>query len=447
MYSVGGYAQEQSKNAIKLSGELLSDQRFLLKSPNAWAWNENRLNLQIDKKVTANSKFHSEIWFRNIGLPKNKTLDDLYNKGIIDSYNMEIREANVEIYGFLTKNLDLKIGRQRIAWGTADKMNPSDNLNPYDLEDILDFGRHRGSDAINLNYYFNTDFSFQAVYIPIFRPANLPVGIFSNLLNPEIILPKGLNLNNMTTETLNPKFNIKESSTFGLKFKGFAFGCDFSVSYVQGRDALPIPVRNTLLPTNTAGSVNLHSEYAFTKNHIFGFDLATSLAGIGVWAEATAVLPDDKTIMVNDLSAINPAVPPSSLISETTILDNELYMKYVLGADYHFANGLYINLQYLHGFFTEKGNDALNDYFFLRVEKKLFDDKLKIIPVSGAFIVSDWSNIADNYNFVLMPEISYMATDNAELSIIASIFDGKGNNVFSKLNKFDMLMFKLKYSF
>ncbi|MCK7509029.1 MAG: hypothetical protein MZV70_36675 [Desulfobacterales bacterium] len=82
----------------------------------------------------------------------------MYNKGIVDPYNLEIRELYIQLYGFLFDNLDVTSGRQRIVWGTADKLNPTDNLNPLDLEDILDFGRRRGSDAINLNYYFNSEF-------------------------------------------------------------------------------------------------------------------------------------------------------------------------------------------------------------------------------------------------------------------------------------------------
>ncbi|NCO55428.1 MAG: hypothetical protein GW876_08530, partial [Bacteroidetes bacterium] len=144
--------QNPDETKLKISGELSTDDRFLLKNKNDWAWNENRLTLKLDKKITDNSKFYSEVWLRNIGLPGLTTSAGLYNKGIVDPYNLEIREAYVQMFGFLTKNLDLKIGRQRIVWGTADKLNPTDNLNPFDMEDILDFGRHRASDAINMNY-------------------------------------------------------------------------------------------------------------------------------------------------------------------------------------------------------------------------------------------------------------------------------------------------------
>jgi hypothetical protein len=213
LVTVSSVTNAQEENRLKLSGELLTDQRFLLESPNDWAWNENRLTLSFDKKITANSKFYSEVWLRNIGLPGITQSSDLYNKGIVDPYNLEIREAYIQLYGFLTKNLDVTIGRQRIVWGTADKLNPTDNLNPLDLEDILDFGRRRGSDAINLSYYLNNDFSLQGVFIPFFQPANMPVGFFANALTPNMELPDGMNLQSFNDTIVMPRYNLGESST------------------------------------------------------------------------------------------------------------------------------------------------------------------------------------------------------------------------------------------
>ena len=224
------YAQDDYN--LKISGSLLTDERFLLTDKNDWAWNENRLTLKLDKKITSRSKFYSEVWLRNIGLPNITSSADLYNKGIVDPVNFELREAYVQVFGFLSKNLDVTVGRQRIVWGTADKLNPTDNLNPYDLEDILDFGRHRGSDAINLNYYFNNNFSLQGVYIPIFQPANMPIGIYANALTPEMELPQGMVLNEFSDTILMPRYNLAQSSTAGLKFKGFGKGVDFSYYFL-----------------------------------------------------------------------------------------------------------------------------------------------------------------------------------------------------------------------
>jgi hypothetical protein len=442
-----GIANAQEANSLKLSGELFTDQRFLLKSPNDWAWNENRLTLNLDKRVAGNSKFYSEVWLRNIGLPKIASSSDLYNKGIIDPYNLEIREAYVQITGFLTKNLDLSIGRQRIVWGTADKLNPTDNLNPLDLEDILDFGRRRGSDAINLNYYINNDFSLQGIFIPFFQPANMPIGIFANILNPTMEMPGGMVLKSVSDTLMMPKYNIGESSSAGLKFKGFAQGVNFSLSYVWGYDGLPFATKNTFVPVDTLGGVKISSQLSYARTHIIGADLVTSIAGFGVWAEAAAFIPEKDVIMTNDLSAFYP-MSPVPVTSDSLVLDkSKPYIKFVIGGDYFFSNGSYLNVQYLHGFIHERAKENLNDYFFLRYEKTFLNEKLKITPIGGGFIITDWDNIQDNYALVYMPEIAYQPTVNSEITVSTTIFDGKGDNLFSNLKDFNMFMFKLKYSF
>ncbi|MDN5291470.1 MAG: hypothetical protein PWQ06_1709 [Anaerophaga sp.] len=441
-----GITHAQEANNLKLSGELFTDQRFLLKSPNDWAWNENRLTLNLEKS-TDNAKFYSEVWLRNIGVPAIHASSDLYNKGIIDPYNLEVREAYVQLNGFLTKNLDVSIGRQRIVWGTADKLNPTDNLNPLDLEDILDFGRRRGSDAINLNYYINNDFSLQGVFIPIFQPANMPVGIFANILNPTLEMPDGMALESVSDTLTMPKYNIGESSSAGLKLKGFAKGVNFSLSYVWGFDGLPFATKNTFIPVNALGGINIHSQLSYARTHIIGADLVTSIAGFGVWAEAAAFIPEKDVMMTNDLSALYPT-SPVPVTQDSLILDkSKPYIKFVVGGDYFFSDGSYLNVQYLHGFIHERARENLNDYFFLRYEKTFLNDKLKITPIGGGFIVTDWNKMKDNYALVYMPEIAYKATTNSEITVSTTIFDGKGDNLFSNLKDYNMFMCKLKYSF
>lgn len=444
---IGNMVKAQDEPKLNISGDLLTDQRFLLKNDNDWAWNENRIALKFDKKITSSSKFYSEIWFRNMGLPSVAHMSELYNKGIVDPYNLEIRELYIQMYGFLFDNLDLTIGRQRIVWGTADKLNPTDNLNPLDLEDIIDFGRRRGSDAINLSYYFNSDFSLQAVYIPFFQPANLPVGIFANALFPEMELPEGLALKGFSDTIITPRYNLAKSSTAGLKFKGFTKGIDFSLSYVWGYDGLPYSSRNIIIPVDMVGGIKINSQLSFFRTHIFGLDMATSIAGIGFWAEAALFMPETDVIMVNDYSALYPMSPEPVTIDSLLIDKNDPYLKFIVGGDYHFADGSYLNIQYMHGFIQEKGKDELNDYFFMRYEKKFFNEKLRVAPIGGGYIVTDWADMKNNYALVYIPEIGYNATNDAEIVLSATIFDGKGNNLFAQLKDYSMFMFKIKYSF
>lgn len=438
IYTSNVKAQE---NSLKLYGELSTDERFRLKDNNAWSWNENRLDLKLEKKIPDKAKFYSDVWLRNIGVPNLTSSSQLYDKNQVSPYNIDIREAYVELYGFLFKNLDIKLGKQRIAWGTADKLNPTDNLNPYDLEDILDFGRHNGSEAINMTYYLTSDFYLQGVYIPFFRPATMPLGSWSSTFTPEMTLPQGMQLRSFNDTLMLPEYNLEESSIAGLKFKGFLKGYDFSLSYVYGRDGLPLANKNTFTPVDTMGGVNINSQLIFPRTHIIGADLAGSIGSIGIWAEAAAFIPEDKITMFNDLTGFG--MP----LMDTVILNDEPYFKFVIGADYTFGDGSYLNFQYLHGFIHERGVDALNDYFMFAYEKKIFDEKLKITPIGGGFIVSDWDDIENNYAMIFAPQISYQATDNAEITIGAFILDGKGSNIFASVKDFDEVFFKVKYSF
>lgn len=260
-------------------------------------------------------------------------------------------------------------------------------------------------------------------------------------------LPQGMVLKGYSDIILMPKYNLGESTLAGGKFKGMVKGVDFSLSYVWGRDGLPFATRNTFVPVDALGGININSQLSFARTHIIGADLATSIAGIGFWAEAALFIPEKDVIMTNDFSAFYP-MSPVPVTKDSLLLDSSKpYIKFVVGGDYNFADGSYINLQLMHGFIHERGNENLNDYFFLRYEKKFFNDKLKIAPVGGGFIVTNWNKIKDNYAIVYMPEISYKATDNAEITLSTVFFDGKGDNLFANLKNYNMLMFKLKYSF
>ena len=187
------------------SGYLQTDNRLRLCDDYEFSWQEYRLNLELEVKPSEKVKLYSEVWLRSWGFPEVQTSADLFNKDRVLPWNLAFREAYLDLYGFISDNLDLRIGKQRIAWGTADKLNPTDNLNPPDLEDIWDFGRHLGSDGIKGSYYLG-DFTFTGVYVPMFTPAVLPRGDWSAALSPSMEMPAGLNLRNLTDSITMPAY-------------------------------------------------------------------------------------------------------------------------------------------------------------------------------------------------------------------------------------------------
>ena len=432
-------SQESSGSEVKWNGYLQTDNRLRLKGDNDFSWQEYRLDLKTEVKPVEKAKFYSEVWLRSLGFPTVQKSADLLDKNKISPLNLDFREAYVDLYGFLFDNLDIRIGRQRIAWGTADKLNPTDNLNPDDLEDIWDFGRRLGSDGLKASYYLK-DYTFSLIYIPIFTPAVLPRGDWASALLPSMELPAGLTLRNLTDAITMPKNNPKESSISGVKISKNSFGYDFSFSYVYGRDDLPLTRKITFTPTITPGEIDIASELIYPRMNIAGIDIAGAIANVGVWAEAGVFFPEN-IMMTTDLSALGMGVQNS------IALDDKPYVKYVLGVDYTFKNGVYINGQYLHGFIHERGEDNLEDYLMFRMEWKLFDEKLKITPIGGGVEIKDFKDIENNYALILSPEIAYRPVVNAEITLGVRWIDGKNTTTFGRVKDNDELYFMIKYSF
>ena len=424
---------------LDIGGEIYIDHRVRTET-GEWSWNENRLDLELEKRFQSKAKFYGNIWLRSFGFPFLTKTEQLFNKDAVSPYNLEIREAYVELYDFLLKRLDVKIGRQRIVWGTGDRINPTDNLNPDDLEDIWDFGRHLGSDGIRIRYYFS-DFNIELDYLPFFRPAVLPRGDWADALMPPLDFPQEVVVRNITDSLSMPAYSLGESSTYGVKFGGFLAGYDFSLSYVYGRDDLPIQYYNTVSLVSPQGVIDIKSELYYPRQHVFGTDLAGAIGRVGIWGEVGVFLPDKEIVMTTNLDELG---MPSM---DSTVLKKEPFVKYVIGLDYTFRDGSYFNTQFFHGFVNERGKGNLNDYLMVNWEKWLFNRKLRINPLTGAFIVGDWDDIGGNYAWIYYPSITYKPNINTEISLGGRIIDGEGDNTFSLVSKKDEVYLSVKFSF
>ncbi|MHA1360812.1 MAG: hypothetical protein ACTSRC_22035 [Candidatus Helarchaeota archaeon] len=426
-------------NGLNLGGYLQTDNRVRLKDNNDFSWQEYRLDMKAELKPSEKAHFYSDIWLRSWGIPDVQNSLDLGNKDKVAPWNLDVREAYVDLYGFLTDDLDIRIGRQRIAWGTGDKLNPTDNLNPDDLEDIWDFGRHLGSDGLKASYYFG-DYTFTGVFIPTFTPAVLPRGDWASALSPSMDLPAGLTLRNLTDTIVMPANNPQESSVIGFKVSSSLLDYDYSLSYVRTKDDLPLARKVTFNPADASSEVDIASEFIYPEMDIVGIDMAGALGDVGIWGEAAMFFPE-KIEMTTDLSALEMGV------QESTSLDDEPYIKYVMGADYTFKNGIYINGQYLHGFIHERGKDNLEDYFMCGMEWKSNDDKLKITPLGGGLEIKDFKDIEKNYALIYSPEIAYYPVDNAEITLGGLLIEGKSSTTFGRVRNNDEMYLKVKYSF
>ncbi len=425
---------------IKLNGEFLTDNRIRLEQNGRFTWNENRLMLKGESNLSEKAHFFTSLWIRNFGFPTAQSPEQLglRDKRSIEPWGWELREGYLDVYGFLTPNLDLRIGKQRIAWGTADKINPTDNLNPKDLEDPLDFGKKLPTNALKISFYLD-NYTLTGILIPVFTPAVLPPPDWSFSSGKALPLPPGVAVEKMTTQVQLPNHNLKNTSSVGLKLSGNVLNYDVSISYVANRWDMPLSKALTIVPTGQT-TVSVDNQLIFPRQQIVGADLAGQLLGIGVWAEAAAFLPEKVTMTITQVT------PQAMQINRQTAIEHEVYVKYVVGGDYTFKNGIYINGQLIHGFYGEEGKDHLNDYVVAAVEKKFFNEDLKL-RLAAALEVHDWNDIENNYASIIFPEVNYKPTDAVELILGTYFIEGKGTTVFGNFGSNDELYVKAKVSF
>ena len=365
---------------------------------------------------------------------------------------IEIREAFADLYNFPFAGLDLRAGRQRIAWGPANTVGVVDNLDPFDLRDYWRFGEHLSSDALRLRY-FSDFFTLEGVFIPTFQPALLPDDL-EMIMPPMVVsLPENVRLVQIpTASAVLPADSVADGATLAARVSGWLMGWDLAASYVYGRNFFPLlsDVAVTVDFFTMSGVVldSIEAVMVYPRRHIFSLEAGGELFGLGLWGEASLFYPEDDVGII-DYEDIDMETPDVF----TDLMDGKLsepyepYLKAVMGMDYTFPGGIYMNLQYVHGLAFENMRDTVQDYFFLGLEWKIWDDRLKIGPVAVALEIDDWRDLGTTWALLLNPELSFFPYDNTELTVGYRFIAGEEGTTFGRENGRNDLYLRGKFSF
>jgi hypothetical protein len=207
----------------------------------------------------------------------------------------------LEAYGtWHAESIDLRIGKQIVAWGRADGINPTDNITPRDLAIMLPFEEDQrlGVAAAKLDWIVRPEHTLTVFATPYFEPSVIP---WPNS-GPEKI------------ET-RPTRNIANTQV-GLRWNKVGEGFDWSISYFRGFSHLP-----SLVPTRTPTTV----EARYDRVQVLGADFARNFGRFGVRGEMAYSHTDDR--LGRDPFVRNPQVYG------------------VLGVDRTFFDNLNVNVQ------------------------------------------------------------------------------------------------------
>ena len=330
----------------------------------------------------------------------------------------ELREAFVDLrFG----GLDVRAGRQIIAWGRADGFNPTDNLTGEDLTLLVpdDDDRRLGTTALRAGYYLG-DVSVTGFWLPEFRGHRFP-------------LPP---TPGFTFVRDRPRW---PGDQWALRVEQVGRAVDWSVSYFQGRDLTPdlgVPLAAAIPDRETAIELSHH------RVQVFGGDMAANLGRIGLRAEGAYVGTEDGA--ARDPFTKNP------------------FLFVVVGGDRTFREYLNLNVQYLFRFVrghptvhaglsaTEAGVAELQGILnsqatrvqhgaSFRLSHKWLRETLEGECAAAGFFGPD--------GLALRPKITYAVTDRWKLLVGAELYRGDSSSVFGLLRPNSTAYLEARWSF
>ena len=402
--------------SLKAGGLVLGDLRL----NTDWAdpdytLRELRLDLFADAAPGDDFRLYFQGWLRSLGFPEAPQEPE--------ELSFELKEAYADLYGFPLPAVDVRLGRQRIAWGRADKISIVDNLNPDDLEDPWDFGRHLASDALKLSWYGDR-LTVQGVVIPIFTPARLETGD---------LLADGLPPDSTLSFTPLPGA-APDGATLGVRASFLLGNWDVACAYIRGRDDI-FTVTNTVATGLPPAPLELTADYL--RQQVVSVEISGMLGDLGLWAE-TALFVCEERELVTDLTA---AFGP--LTTETT----RPYWKALAGLDFTFPHGIYLNVQVVRGLFSENSRESLGNYLLIGLEWPLPGGRVRLGPLGLALEIDDLENPEETWALIVNPELSIMPREGVSFIFGLRSVSGTEETRFGRLKQRGELYARGEFSF
>lgn len=289
-----------------------------------------------------------------------------------NTWEIQLDEAYIDYYA---TDFDLRFGKQRVVWGTAMQINPTDVINPIDIHDPL--GDKRAVLAGKLDYYLGNNWRLTGVWLPFFKPA---VSEFKHPVNGQLMQV------DVGDRTL-------AESEYAVKLSGIGLnGFDLSVSYFSGKEDTPSLVMDSGQPK---------AFYRGVKT--YGADLATAFGDVGFWLEGAYSVPDE----------------------------GDAYHHWIAGSDYSLANGLVLVGQY----YRREDDQGVQSFLITGIEKdvaSIHSIRLGMVynlDNSSFMLAPEFTlSLADATNLVL--GIEYFGDDEVELGLRPE----ETNRVYARLS-------------
>ena len=502
--TVGGWSGDARADVeIKFGGQIASDIRFRLggeevppPGPDSvapypsqqrllsygFSRNENLIKAQLTLGIADKVKAVADVDFYWYGYSDVNDINSDTLHEDVDPYRLEANAAYVDVYKLLP-HLDLRIGRQVVVWGTADKFNPTNNVNTLDLSGSAAVRQGAGQQHDPRRLQPDRRHGDHGGVDPDLPPgaaaahgaaggdAGLSPGAGAGVRHPQSAghRRRAMPPNTINVATLQPDPSIQNSQV-ALRVAGRLLGIDAALSYYHGRWGIPTPAWAS---NKDNGVVDV--SVMWPRMDVLGADVAgqiEKLNGLGYWVEGAVIFPQEVTYGVyNDEHGMHTPITFkdggtkdsngnevftqqfSNAFQRGTVVPSTPFVKLTAGIDYTWNKYLYSNLQYVYGFIDEFGagkqcfavtttigdtprcEARIGHYLVVGSDIKLFSDQL-LLRFFGAFKIPQYDDQPNPYTHqqvftaVLFPQVAWAVWDATELSVGGFIFLGDRDTKF-----------------
>ncbi|MGQ9630390.1 MAG: DUF1302 family protein [bacterium] len=343
--------------------------------------------------------------------------------------------------------VDLRVGKQLIAWGKADAINPTDNINPRDYTVISSEPEDQkmGVGALRTTWYID-NFCVEGVWVPISRPSNTPIPTMK-VTQTVPFLQKTISAEIVNDPVLPPE-NLIKGGEVALKLAGTLGPADASLSYYAGFDHTPdLKVRKSV----TEQTIDYRIVPKYNRLRVVGGDFAWPIGGWDLRGEGAYFVTEDA-------EGDNPTV-------------KNPWIQYVLGVGRSFFDDtLNASVQFIRSIIIDYRKPSDYESAFDRMLAKEFDKfNGQIDPIQNSlFARVGYSTLNDTLrpeilaiyeiegrDYLLQPKLSYAFADGVNASIGAIVYgsfrekddEKKGAYPFGRMDAEDRAFLEVKYSF
>jgi hypothetical protein len=327
----------------------------------------------------------------------------------------ELREGFLAWRG---DTVDLSIGRRIVAWGRADRINPTDVVGSRDYTLLFsdDSDQRRGSLMATASYLIG-DLTLTALWLPEYRPTVFPIR-----------KPPGFRVRQPDGRFDAGQFAVRIDQTGG-KF-------DWSLSYFDGID------RDPDARIEAAGPSGVDVLIVHRRLRQFGADFATNVGDYGFRGELAYAWP--------------------STGGERNAFERRAFAALVLGADRNLTEHVNVNAQYLLHYMTDDTDfAAIADPVERLVASRaaLLNNQRRRMQQGATFRIA-YTGLNDTLVAELAaggyftdksggvrPKATYALSDTVKVIVGADIFFGADDSYYGQIKTNSTGYAELRYSF